>query len=329
MALAKVSILIPTLNGEDDLQRLLPALDAQSVEGLDVERVAIDSSSVDGTPELLRGAGFDVHTIERSEFGHGRTRNELARRSSGAFLLYLSQDAVPTAPDFVQRMLAPFADDRVGGATARVLANPGDDALTARTALSVPEASTKAATRVWEDPARYDEMSGPERTALLRFNNVASCVRRTALDEVPFPEIPFGEDFAWAARVMARGWALHHAPEAAVEHAHRYGPREAYRRYLVDAVFLREFHGFAVRPGLLSVLRGFAYELREDWRYVRRTGAPMRDLLRAPALRAAQTWGQYVGSRGDGEAWREARRRGALEVLPDGSSRGPATAPTQ
>lgn len=326
MALAKVSILIPTLNGAEDLERLLPALDAQGLDdlglgGIEVERVAIDSSSVDGTPDLLQDAGFDVHRIERSEFGHGRTRNELARRSTGEFLLYLSQDAIPTAPDFVERMLAPFADDRIGGVTARVLANPGDDALTARTALSVPEASTEPTTRVWEDPARYGEMSGPERTALLRFNNVASCVRRAAHDEVPFPEIPFGEDFAWAARAMARGWALHHTPEAAAWHAHRYGPREAYARYRVDAVFLREFHGWSVRPGLASVLRGVAYELREDWRFVRRTGAPLKDLLRAPALRVAQTWGQYVGSRGDGEAWREARRRGALDVLP--------TAPTQ
>ncbi len=321
MPVPKVSILIPTLNGARDLARLIPALDTQEVDGIDVERVAIDSSSTDGTADMLRAAGFEVHSIERSEFGHGRTRNELARLSSGGYLLYLSQDAIPTAPDFVARMIAPFADERIGGVTARVLPNPDDDALTARTASSVPEASDVAETRVWDDPERYAEMTGPERTALLRFNNVASCMRRAVHESVAFPELPFGEDFAWAARAMAAGWALHHTPDAAVFHAHRYGPREAYERYRVDAVFLREFHGFAVRPGVFSVLKGIAYELREDWRHVRRTGAPVTDLLRAPLLRTAQTCGQYVGSRGDGDAWTDARRSGALDLLPkDGLS---------
>ena len=63
-----------------------------------------------------------------------------------------------------------------------------------------------------------------------------------------------------------------------MRHAHRYGPRGAFRRYRVDAVFLREFHGFAVRPSLFSTMKGIAYELREDWRHVRRTRAPIADL---------------------------------------------------
>ena len=44
----RVSILIPTLDGASDLDRLLPALARQRVEG-GVELRAIDSSSTDGT----------------------------------------------------------------------------------------------------------------------------------------------------------------------------------------------------------------------------------------------------------------------------------------
>lgn len=309
----KASILIPTLNGEGDLRRLLPALAEQRLDG-EVEYLAIDSSSTDRTVELLEAAGFQVEVIQRADFGHGRTRNALAARASGEFLLFLSQDATPVGPDFVSRMLAPFADPTVAGVTARVLPNAGDDALTARTVVESPEASEHSETRVWTSPADYLSMSGPDRAALLRFNNVASCVRASVLAQEPFPEVPFGEDFAWAARVMARGHALHHAGAAAVHHAHRYGPGAAYARYRVDAIFHREFHGFAVRPGLLSLLKGIAYELSRDLAYVRRHGGRWVDLLRAPLLRSAQVIGQYVGSRGGGETWSEVRRSGALDL---------------
>ena len=320
MSAPTASILIPTFNGEADLERLLPALAAQRFDG-EVELLAIDSSSGDRTVPLLEAAGFRVEVIDQAAFGHGRTRNALAARARGEFLLFLSQDAAPLGADFLTRMVAPFEDRRVAGVTARVLPNEGDDALTARTVRESPEASETSETRTWASPEDYRRMSGPERAALLRFNNVASCVRASVMREVPFPEVPFGEDFAWAARVMARGHALHHAGDAAVRHAHRYGPRAAYARYRIDAAFHREFHGFAVRPGIVSALRGIAYEVSRDLSYIRRHGGRLSDLLRAPLLRTAQVLGQYAGSRGGGAIWSEARERGALDLeLPSSAS---------
>jgi hypothetical protein len=45
------------------------------------------------------------------------------------------------------------------------------------------------------------------------------------------------------------------------------------------------------------VVRGIAHEVRADWRFVRREHAPWSAMWRSPALRGAQVWGQYVGSR--------------------------------
>ncbi len=320
MSIPKVSILIPTLDGEGDLRRLLPALAEQQFDG-GLECIAIDSSSGDGTVPMLEAAGFSVTVIPRADFGHGRTRNALAARARGEFLIFLSQDALPLGEDFVARMVAPFGDPTVAGVTARVLPNEGDDALTARTVEDSPEASARSETRRWSSPSEYQGMTGPERVSLLRFNNVASCIRASVLAEVPFPEVPFGEDFAWAARAMASGHAIHHAGDVSVRHAHRYGPRAAFKRYRIDAVFHREFHGYAVRPGLLSALKGIAFELSRDLAYMARHGARLADVVRAPFLRTAQVLGQYVGSRGGGDDWSEVRRSGALDLdLPGAAS---------
>ena len=58
----KVSILLPVWNGRRHLERLLPRLEAQELEG-GVELLATDSSSTDGSPELLREHGAIVETI--------------------------------------------------------------------------------------------------------------------------------------------------------------------------------------------------------------------------------------------------------------------------
>jgi len=296
MAAPRVSILLPTRDGECDLERLLPALARQRVAG-GFELLATDTASSDHSVALLRGAGFAVETIRPAEFGHGRTRNALAARAQGEFLVFFSQDALPEGEDFVERLVAPFADARLAGTYARMLPNEDDDALTARSVLSAPQASERP--EVFELPAgkRLDELPLPEAMRMLAFNNVASAIRARTWKELPFPDVVFGEDCAWASRALSAGWRLRFTPECVVRHAHRYGPLSAFERFRVDAAFHRHAHGHRLRAGPYAVLRGFAHECRLDLAHVRKHGG-WSALLRAPCLRGAQVLGQLYGSRG-------------------------------
>jgi len=278
-----VSICIPTWNGERDLARLLPALARQRVEG-GVEIVAVDSSSADGTRALLEQAGARVETIPQREFGHGRTRNQLARLARGDVLVYLSQDCEPRDDDTIATLAASLEYPRMAGAFARLLPRPDADPLTARTALAHPDASEWP----W-----VGEPGGSE----VRFNDVASAIRRDVLLAVPFPDVEFGEDVAWARAALAAGHRVRFEPRAAVYHAHRYSPAQAYERYRIDAAFQREQFGRVVRPGALSVAKGFAHELKCDVAHMARHGG-WSHFPRAIALRWAQVRGQRAGSRG-------------------------------
>lgn len=294
----RLSIVLPTLNGEDELELLLPALARQEVPG-GFEILAIDSESDDRTVALLEAAGAEVERIRRSEFRHGATRNRCAARARGEILVFLSQDVVPQGDDYLARLAAAFDDPQVAGACARVLPNEGDDLLTARTVLDLPEAGEEpwvrelSGDRLWNLEAR-------ERGDRLRFNNVASAIRTAVFREIPFPDTSFGEDFAWAARALTHGWRIAFVPEAVARHAHRYDLRKAYARYYIDARFHEQVHGWRLRPHVASVLKGFLYELLRDVAFVARHGGPGRltALLRAPGLRGAQVLGQYLGGRG-------------------------------
>lgn len=290
MPTPRASIVLPTLNGARDLARLLPALAAQELEG-GFELLVVDSDSDDGTRELAARSGASVTRIERHAFRHGPTRNERAKDARAPFLVFLSQDAEPRDPRFLATLLAAFEDERTAGAYARVLPRDDDDPLTRRTVLDAPEASDLPRVHAWVPDTRVNPSSQ------VHFNNVASAIRRDVFERFPFPDVPFGEDLAWATRVFVRGWRIRFVPEAVVLHSHRYGLRTAFERYRIDAAFHRQLDGRRVRPSLWSVLRGVAYEVRRDLAFVRAHGGAAH-LARAPLLRAAQVWGQYRGSRG-------------------------------
>ena len=300
----EISILLPTLDGAPDLSRLLPALGSQTRYG-GCELLATDSSSSDETVSLLEAAGADVETIRRDEFGHGTTRNALAARARGEFLVFLSQDVTPASETFLEELIAPFEDPRVAGGYGRILPTPGDEPLTTRTVLHAPEASGEPLSRELDGSALVSDMEPGQRAVFLRFNNVASAVRASVFEEIPFPVVPFGEDFAWAARALSGGHRLCFAPASVVYHAHAYTPPQAFDRYRLDAAAPPPLHGHRLRPSLLSVIRGVAYEVREDVRYVfgEWDGPRLRHLLRSPGLRTAQVLGQYWGSRGWGPSF--------------------------
>jgi rhamnosyltransferase len=272
----RASIVLPTWNGEKDLARLLPALAHQEFPG-GFEIRAVDSGSTDRTCAMLEQAGAVLLRVPHEEFRHGATRNLAAREAKGEILVFLSQDATPRDPNFLSVLASAFEDASVAAACARILPHPDDDPLTARTVLAAPEAR---------------EDAGPAA-----INDVASAIRAATFREMPFPDVTFGEDVAWSARARQAGLKIRFEPRAVVHHSHRYSPSRAYARYRTDAAFRREQFGERVRPSLLSVARGIAYEVREDWRYVLRHGG-VPSLLRSPFLRAAQVLGQYSGSRG-------------------------------
>ena len=69
-----ISVIIPTLNAQKYIEKLIDKLKAQKLEQ-ELEIIIIDSSSDDKTVQIARDAGARVLEINRDEFDHGGTRN--------------------------------------------------------------------------------------------------------------------------------------------------------------------------------------------------------------------------------------------------------------
>ena len=100
MAANNISVIIPTLNAGTMIDDLLSALKRQTITPAEI--IVVDSSSDDDTQAIVRTKHPEVRllVIDRKDFNHGGTRDYALRESSGEFVCFLTQDALPKNNEF-------------------------------------------------------------------------------------------------------------------------------------------------------------------------------------------------------------------------------------
>jgi rhamnosyltransferase len=245
----KVSVALLTKNGGELLGESLHALCSQRLDA-PFEILAIDSASSDGSADVLRSnPRVAFMPIPASQFQHGRTRNLAMRQAKGELVAFLTQDAIPANDQWLAQFVA-FMDTHpdVAGAFGHQVAHSGADALEAFEVRGHFESFRHGPDTFRRSPDGSRPADEAHRARLHFFSNVNSCIRRSAWERIPFPEIDFGEDQAWAENVQAAGFATGYAQEAVVRHSHDYGALELFRRRYDEARFMRRQFGYCLVP---------------------------------------------------------------------------------
>ncbi|WP_035691798.1 glycosyltransferase family 2 protein [Azospirillum halopraeferens] len=295
------SVLIPAKNGGALFRRVLETVRTQATPW-PFEVVVVDSGSTDGTAEACLGVeGVRLHRIPPAEFGHGRTRNLGIGLARGRFVALLTQDALPANERWLAELLAPFADESVAGVFGRHEAHANADPFTARDIAAFFDglAAGPAVVAVRPDERERWDRDTAWRRRLGYFSNNNSALRRTAWERVPFPDVEFAEDQAWAARALEAGFAKAYADRAVVRHSHDYGFIERLTRCFDEAAALRALDGRKIVPTPLHALAGLGGRIALDQAYALRSGLYRRDPLAAlvrPADTLARQIGYFLGS---------------------------------
>ena len=228
-----VSVIIPTLNAGAALDRLLAALENQTIAPDEI--IVVDSQSEDDTVRIAKG--YDrvrVIEIARGEFDHGGTRDMALRQTKGEFVLFLTQDALPADERAIERLLKPFEDPRVAAAGGRQIAWPNArPAEKLMRAHSYPEKS-----RVWQ-------AEDIKRLGLRAFliSDVFAAYRKEAYLAAGGFDHPLltDEDVLMAQRLLRTGYKLAYSGEAAVFHSHDFTFAQQFRRNLLIGRVLRRY----------------------------------------------------------------------------------------
>ncbi|HEX2173163.1 MAG TPA: glycosyltransferase [Dehalococcoidia bacterium] len=107
-----VSVVVPAYQAGASIAACVRALRYQEWTPPAYEVIVVDDGSGDGTAEAAEAAGARV--IRQANQGPAAARNTGARAASGEILLFTDADCLPR-PDWVRRMVEPFADPAVQG----------------------------------------------------------------------------------------------------------------------------------------------------------------------------------------------------------------------
>ena len=226
----EISVIIPTLNAEHEIDGLLIALEHQSIQPVDI--LIVDSASEDKTIELVRQhKRVRLLKIDRQDFNHGTTRDMALRESRGDFVCFLTQDAVPVSDDYLERLVAPMLDD-------------SDIALVSGRQL--PKADARRFEQLvrgfnYPDWPSVRSKCDLEKLGIKTFfaSDVCSAYRRTAYLECGgFEHVNTNEDMLMAARFIASGLKVAYEPRAEVYHSHNLTPSQQFARNRAVGFFL-------------------------------------------------------------------------------------------
>ncbi len=291
------SIVTVTRNGMRTLPRWISAIEAQ-VSSAAREVIALDSGSTDGTREFLESRGVRVLSVDPSTFNHGGTRNHAIAAASGDLIVLIVQDAVPIGAGWLETLIAPFASDpSLAGTFARQVPATDASPLTRWSLERWLACSTEPRLVGPLSRDEFDALPPGERYDRCIFDNVCSCVRRSAWERHPFRAVPLAEDLEWARDVLLGGWRIAYIPDAAVEHSHDRDPwYELRRTYLVHRR-LQELFELSTVPTSHALLGAIARAVPAHLRVTRDARQPAVAWARAAALGIVWPAGQYFGAR--------------------------------
>lgn len=217
----KISVIIPTLNSAGSIVDLLKALTTQSIPPNEI--IVVDSSSDDETQRLVRESGLaDLIVIDRKTFNHGTTRHEALLRSTGDFVFFLTQDAMPADDNYIANLLSPFADPLVAMASGRQL--PKSDARRYEQLVRQYNYPDVSSVRTADDIEKYGIKT-------FYVSDVCSAYRRAYYLAVGgFKPTNTNEDMLIACDFIFGGYKIAYQADARVFHSHNLTFREQFER---------------------------------------------------------------------------------------------------
>jgi rhamnosyltransferase len=217
-----ISVIIPTLNAGESLEKLLSSLMEQDIAPEQV--IVIDSSSEDNTVSRAKRLGAETFVIPRKSFNHGGTRNFAASKSSGDILVFMTQDAMPGDHTLLRVLTAPLRDKDIVATFGRHV--PKENAT-----------PLERFSRLFNYPEQgfVKEAADIQRFGIKTFffSNVCSAFKKGPFTAAGmFPEgIRANEDMLITAKLILSGHKVAYVPEAVIIHSHAHSLRGLFRRY--------------------------------------------------------------------------------------------------
>lgn len=210
----KVSIGILTRNAGNLFHEVMAALKEQQVSW-PFEVVLLDSASKDGTDRYAAEQGARVVPYKPKKFRFGSARDALFENCRGEIIVTISQDVVPSNPEWLQHLVRPILENTADATIGEQAEPPG------------------GYTFYWDYHGSW------LRTVAIRFDKAygkigLSCadlaIRRSTWEKLRFGDVEAIEDRVMQIKLYQNGFRMMQVQGALSYHGHDYTWKQLYDR---------------------------------------------------------------------------------------------------
>ena len=285
----KCSVVIRAYNESAHIGKLLAGVARQTCR--DVEVILVDSGSTDDTVEIARSHGARIVHVRPEDFTFGRSLNMGIEAASRELVVIASAHVYPVYPDWIERLLGPFAAPEVGLVYGRQRGAAGS------------KFSEQCIFRQWFP----DEDISPQHHPFC--NNANAAIRRSLWEQHRYDESLTGlEDVAWAKWAQSQGRQVAYAAHAEVVHIHAETMRGVYDRYRREGMAFKRIFPES-HFSIYDFVRLSFSNILGDLRQARAEHLLLKSSGSIAWFRLAQFWGTYQGYRHSSAVTQELRER--------------------
>jgi rhamnosyltransferase len=219
----RISVVLLTYNGGAKLKQAVEMLRRQDVPA-EVEYVAVDSGSSDGSVEYLKDAGFRLYAVDRKGFSFGPVRQYAFERSTGDLIVTQSQDVVPRDETYLRVLTDDILHGRADVVQGGIGSPPGDSRIF-----------------VWDRMGSAFYFTSEGKGFAARYGPIPlSCaclaISRAAWKATGFGDSPYCTDKFLQRRLVEKGFRIARTPGVVASHGHPYDLPALVKRCLNEGV---------------------------------------------------------------------------------------------
>ncbi|MDO9087427.1 MAG: glycosyltransferase family 2 protein [Anaerolineaceae bacterium] len=274
------SIIIRAFNEENHISRLLDGIRYQNIQ--DVQLILVDSGSSDNTIRIAQQYGVEIVNIQPQEFTFGRSLNLGLSSALAEFVVFASAHVYPVYPDWLERLLEPFEDEKVAISYGK------------QRGMETTQFSEHRIFEHWFPDVSTSNQGHPF------CNNANAAIRKKLWEQNAYNEtLPGLEDLAWARWAHEQGYRIAYVAEAEIIHVHNESWQGISNRYRREGMAFKTIYP-QEQFGILDLVTAFISNVKNDLMIARRDkiiNKVWKDIL---GFRWNQFYGTYLGYRQSG-----------------------------
>ena len=226
-----IDIICPLYNAE----KFIKELHKNILKQKDVEINSINyivTKGNDNTEKILEQLNCKYETIEKDEFSHSLTRENMAKKCIGDILVFITQDIIIKSEYWLTNL-------------TKCIENGECEAAYSKQVCTNDTIEKYTRERNYPENSFIVSKEDIEKKGLQTFffSDASSAIKRSIFIELNGYDgkiLPTNEDMYFAYKLIINGYRIKYCSNSVVEHSHRFKLKQLYKRYYDTGLFFKQ-----------------------------------------------------------------------------------------